>query len=104
MTTFDIGTLADYVHGQAVQVKRGDRVLVVVRIDDDVYVLDDRCSHEEFSLALGEVDVATCEIECARHGAMFNLKDGEPMSFPATRPVRHYDVLVEDARLQVVVS
>jgi len=35
---------------------------------------------------------------------MFNLKDGEPMSFPATRPVRHYDVLVEDARLQVVVS
>lgn len=104
MTTFDIGTLEDYVLGQAVQVKRGDRVLVVVRIDDDVYVLDDRCSHEEFSLALGEVDVATCEIECARHGAMFNLKDGEPMSFPATRPVRHYDVVQEDGRLQVVVS
>ena len=104
MTTFDIGTLEDFVHGEARQIKRADRVLVVVRIDDDVYVLDDRCSHEDFSLALGEVDAATCEIECARHGAMFNLKDGEPMSFPATRPVRHYDVVHDDGRLQVVVS
>ena len=104
MTNFDIGTLDDYVHGQAVQIKVGDRVLVIVRIDNDVYVLDDRCSHEDFSLSLGEVDVATCEIECARHGAMFNLKDGQPMSFPATRPVAHYDVLVEAGRLQVVMS
>ena len=104
MTSFDIGTLEDYVSGQAVQVTHDALVLVVVRIEDDVYVLDDRCSHEDFSLALGEVDTATCEIECARHGAMFSLKDGEPMSFPATRPVRHYDVLHEDGRLQVVVS
>ena len=104
MTTFDIGALEDYVHGQAVQVKVAGRALVVVRIDHDVYVLDDRCSHEDFSLSLGEVDVATCEIECARHGAMFNLKDGEPASFPATRPVAHYDVVVEAGRLQVVVK
>jgi 3-phenylpropionate/trans-cinnamate dioxygenase ferredoxin subunit len=104
VTTYDIGTLDDYRHGQAAQVRRGDRVLVVVRIDDDVYVLDDRCSHEDFSLAQGEVDVATCEIECARHGAMFQLKDGQPSSFPATRPVAHYDVVHEDGRLQVVVS
>ncbi|MBW4029094.1 MAG: Rieske 2Fe-2S domain-containing protein [Acidobacteria bacterium] len=99
-----MGTLDDYEHGQATQVRRGDRVLVVVRIEDDVYVLDDRCSHEDFSLAQGEVDVATCEIECARHGAMFQLKDGEPASFPATRPVAHYDVQHEAGRLQVVVK
>jgi hypothetical protein len=36
---------------------------------------------------------------------MFNLKDGHPTSFPATRPVARYDVLVSDGgRLQVVVS
>ena len=104
MTTYDIGVLEDFVHGQAAQVRRGDRVLVVVRIDDDIYVLDDRCSHEDFSLALGEVEVDSCEIECARHGAMFNRKDGHPTSFPATRPVARYDVLVDDGRLQVVVS
>jgi 3-phenylpropionate/trans-cinnamate dioxygenase ferredoxin subunit len=99
----DIGTLEDFVHGEARQVRVENRVLVVVRIESDVYVLDDRCSHEEFSLAEGEVNAATCEIECARHGAMFSLKDGEPMSFPATRPVAHYDVRHNEGRLEVMV-
>lgn len=103
MSSVDIGALDDFVSGEARQVRVNDRVLVVVRIESDVYVLDDRCSHEEFSLALGEVIVETCEIECARHGAMFSLKDGEPMSLPATRPVAHYDVRQVDGRVEVVV-
>ncbi len=68
-----------------------------------VYVLNDRCSHEDFSLSEGEVDVETAEIECARHGAMFRLSDGEPISFPATKPVQHYDVQVANGRVGVVV-
>lgn len=103
MKLLDIGVLDDFVDGQARQVRVDGRVLVVVRIDYDVYVLDDRCSHEEFSLAEGEVNVATREIECARHGAMFRLSDGEPMSFPATRPVAHYEVSTRDGRLEVTV-
>ena len=102
MTTVDVGVLEDFADGEARQLRIGERVLVVVRIESDVYVLDDRCSHEEFSLALGEVNAETCEIECARHGAMFCLKDGEPMSFPATRPVAHYDVHIVDGRVEVV--
>ena len=103
MSSLDIGALDDFVSGEARQVRVNDRVLVVVRIESDVYVLDDRCSHEEFSLALGEVIVETCEIECARHGAMFSLKDGEPLSLPATRPVAHYDVRQVNGRVEVVV-
>ena len=103
MKLLDIGVLDDFVDGQARQVRVDGRVLVVVRIDYDVYVLDDRCSHEEFSLAEGEVNVATREIECARHGAMFRLSDGEPMSVPATRPVAHYEVSTRDGRLEVTV-
>jgi 3-phenylpropionate/trans-cinnamate dioxygenase ferredoxin subunit len=102
VSSLDIGALDDFVSGEARQVRVNDRVLVVVRIESDVYALDDRCSHEEFSLALGEVIVETCEIECARHGAMFSLKDGEPLSLPATRPVAHYDVRQVDGRVEVV--
>jgi nitrite reductase/ring-hydroxylating ferredoxin subunit len=97
VTALDIGVLDDYVDGEARQVRGDGLVLVVVRIDDEVYVLNDRCSHE------GEVNVATHEIECARHGAMFRLSDGEPMSFPATRPVAHYEVRSRDGRLEVTV-
>ena len=100
----DIGNLSDYESGVPRQVSVADRVLVVIRIESDVYVLDDRCSHEDFSLAEGEVNCEAAEIECARHGAMFRLKDGEPMSLPATRPVAHYDVRNFDGRLEVVIS
>jgi 3-phenylpropionate/trans-cinnamate dioxygenase ferredoxin subunit len=102
VSSFDIGTLDDYLDGGARQVKVGGRTLVVVRIEDDVYALDDRCSHEEFSLAEGEVDVESAEIECARHGAMFRLCDGEPTSLPATRPVGHYPVSVINDHLEVL--
>lgn len=104
MSAVDIGTLEDFAPGEAARVVRDGHAYVVVRIDDDVYVLDDRCSHEDFSLAEGEVDVATCEIECARHGAMFDLRDGQPSSLPATRPVARYDVIAREGRLEVVVS
>jgi len=103
MMVCPLGNLDEFVSGEARQVRLQDRVLVVVRIEDDVYVLDDRCSHEDFSLAEGEVNVAECEIECARHGAMFRLKDGAPVSLPATRPVATYDVRNNAGRLEVVV-
>ena len=102
MTSFDLGVIDDFVDGEPRQMRISDRVLVVVRIGTDVYVLDDRCSHEDFSLAEGEVNVESLEIECARHGAMFRLRDGEPMSFPATKPVAHYDVTQNNGRLEVI--
>jgi 3-phenylpropionate/trans-cinnamate dioxygenase ferredoxin subunit len=102
VTTVDIGQLSDFEQGIPRQLRLEGRVLVAVRIDETVYVLNDRCSHEEFSLAEGEVDVETAEIECARHGAMFRLSDGSPQSLPATRPVQHYDVHANNGRLEVV--
>jgi 3-phenylpropionate/trans-cinnamate dioxygenase ferredoxin subunit len=101
VTTTDIGQLSDFEQGVPRQLKVDGRVLVAVRVDEQVFVLDDRCSHEEFSLSEGEVDLETAEIECARHGAMFRLSDGAPMTFPATRPVTHYDVIQHDGRLEV---
>ncbi|NNN00491.1 MAG: Rieske 2Fe-2S domain-containing protein [Acidimicrobiaceae bacterium] len=103
MTRYDIGVLDDFTTGTARQLKVAGRILVAVRIEQDVYILDDRCSHEDFSLAEGEVNVGTREIECARHGAMFRLSDGEPTSFPATRPVAHYVVFEDAGRLEVEV-
>ena len=99
----DVGAVDDYSSGTALQVHLGTRTLVIVRIEDDFYVLDDRCSHEDFSLAQGEVDAEDRTIECARHGAMFDLTDGTPQSFPATRPVARYDVSVRDGRVEVTV-
>ena len=87
--------------GAAQQVRLGPRTLVLVRLGSDVYVLDDRCSHEDFSLTEGEVDVEERTIECARHGALFSLTDGAAVTFPATKPVASYATRVIDGVVEV---
>jgi 3-phenylpropionate/trans-cinnamate dioxygenase ferredoxin subunit len=72
----------------------GHRVCVV-RIGDDWYVIGDRCSHADFSLAQGDVWEDEREIECPKHGSTFSLETGEPRSLPATKPVPVYDVRVD---------
>lgn len=103
MTSVDLGRLEDYEVGVPRQVEAAGRTLVVVRVDQRLYALDDRCSHEDFSLAEGDVDVDNLEIECVRHGSMFSLVDGEALTLPATRPVASYDTAERDGRWVVVV-
>lgn len=101
MSLHDLGSLEEFGEATARSLLVGDLSLVAVRLGERVYVLDDRCSHEDFPLSEGEIDAETCEIECARHGALFRLDDGAPVSFPATRPVHTYDVVVRDGRVEV---
>jgi 3-phenylpropionate/trans-cinnamate dioxygenase ferredoxin subunit len=69
--------------------------ICLVRIGDDYYAIGDECSHEDYSLADGEVFQDEREIECWKHGTTFSLLDGSPQSLPATRPVPVYDVVVD---------
>ena len=69
--------------------------LAVVHVGDRFYVLNDECSHEDYSLSEGDVWPDECEIECPKHGSTFSLTTGEPQTLPATQPVPVYDVKVE---------
>lgn len=78
--------------GEARRFDIGRHRVALVRIGDDFYVLGDRCSHANYSLAEGEVLAEDREIECWKHGSTFSLQTGEPQSLPATRAVPVYDV------------
>ena len=45
---------------------------------------------------LSEGDLDGDQIECPLHGALFSLITGEPLSPPASEPIRIFEVLVED--------
>jgi 3-phenylpropionate/trans-cinnamate dioxygenase ferredoxin component len=75
--------------------------IAVVRIDDDVYAIGDRCTHQDISLAEGEVLCDEREIECWKHGSTFSLETGEPQSLPATQPTPIYEVRVVDGSIEV---
>ena len=73
----------------------GGQRVAVVRIGDDFYVIDDTCSHADYSLSEGDVWEDDLEIECPKHGSTFSLETGEPATLPATQPVRAYDVKID---------
>ncbi len=94
MTWVKVTSFADLLPGRPIRVEVGGHRIALVRVDDAVYAVGDRCSHAEASLAEGEV--FDTEIECPRHGAVFDLRSGKPLTLPATRPVPTYRVKVED--------
>jgi 3-phenylpropionate/trans-cinnamate dioxygenase ferredoxin component len=102
--THRLCALDDLVDGGVARFDIADRELAVVRLGDVVYVLGDRCSHQDVSLAEGEVDDDELTLECPKHGSGFSLETGDPTSLPAIRPVPVYEVVIEDDEVSVVIS
>jgi len=69
--------------------------VAIVRTDDEVFAIDDECSHAAIPLSEGEVDKVGCEIECWLHGSRFDLRSGKPTGLPAYEPVPIYACKVE---------
>jgi 3-phenylpropionate/trans-cinnamate dioxygenase ferredoxin subunit len=94
--TARVCALDELPEGAARSFEVGGRMVCVARCDDGLHAIDDRCTHEDYSLADGELDATACEIECWRHGSLFSLVTGEALTLPATRPVAVHDVEVVD--------
>ena len=100
MTRTRICRLVDLPDSGGLKVEIASTPVAVFRVGDDAYALADRCSHAEASLSEGEV--FGLEVECPRHGAVFDLATGEALTLPATKPVAVYRTLVEDGDVFVL--
>lgn len=87
--------------GEARRFDIGDHRIAVVRGEDSWYAIGDECSHADYSLAEGDVDLEDCTIECWKHGSLFSLISGAPETFPATRNVPVYEIAVTDGEVAV---
>ncbi len=97
MTATRVCAFSDLVDGGAIRVEvDGLPAVALIRIEDDVYAIGDRCTHQDVPLSEGEVDPDERTIECWKHGSAFSLDTGEPSALPATRPTPVFDVSVHD--------
>jgi 3-phenylpropionate/trans-cinnamate dioxygenase ferredoxin subunit len=79
--------------GKPVKVEKNGKTICVARVGDEVFAVDDTCSHSDASLAEG--DVTDFKIECWLHGAEFDLRTGEALTPPAAAPLHTYGVHVD---------
>ena len=71
--------------------------VVIVRCGNELFAVEDRCTHDGESL--GEAPVEDCQIVCPRHGSHFCLRTGEALTPPAYEPLRTYRVREQDGRV-----
>lgn len=97
-----VARVGDIPPGQAIVFDVGDKPIVIAHVEgDDFYAIDDECTHD--GGPLGDCDLDGAVIECPRHGATFDVRDGEALTLPAIMPVQCYAVRVVGDEIQVAV-
>jgi 3-phenylpropionate/trans-cinnamate dioxygenase ferredoxin subunit len=81
-----------------------DLEIGVFNCNGNFYAIEDRCSHDNGPLAEGTFDDSKCTVECPRHGSLFDLKSGKPLTLPAYVPVDTFTVIVEDDTIKLEVD
>jgi len=81
-----------------------DLEIGVVNCRGELYAIEDRCSHDDGELMEGDVDCDERAVECPRHGSLFDLRTGKPLTLPAYAPVDTFPVSVEDGVIKVEVD
>ena len=93
-----VDALERFEAGRLTTFKKDGHQLVLGRRDDgDVFALDNRCPHEGYPLAQG--DLRDCSLTCAWHNWKFDVRDGTCTL--GGEDVRAYPVRVRGGRVEV---
>ena len=90
----EVGAAGDEPAGTLRRVDVGERGVCLARTDDGWLAFDDTCTHEECSLAEGELDGEV--VICPCHGSEFDVRTGDVVTPPALDPLPIYEAR-EDA-------
>ena len=81
--------------GAAIAVEMPDGLKIcLANSDGEIYAIADRCTHADFPMSNGSVHGGGT-IECAWHGARYNMSTGRPIRLPAIKPIRTFEVKIE---------
>ena len=95
----DVAPAGDVPRGEHRVYEVDGRWVAVYNVQDQLYAIEDVCTHDGNPLADGPVE--GLEVVCPRHGARFCLRTGAALSPPAYEPVATFPVAVADGRLRI---
>lgn len=90
---FAVAKLTDIKPDYPIRVRVGRHDVALIKIDGEIFAIDNICTHSYVSLADGFVNGDI--IECPLHGACFNIRTGKVVSPPATVDLKTYAVRIE---------
>jgi 3-phenylpropionate/trans-cinnamate dioxygenase ferredoxin subunit len=100
----EVCSLNELAPGEMRLVEVDDLEIGVFNCGGTVYAIEDRCSHDDGPLVEGTLDEERCTIECPRHGSLFDLKTGKPLTLPAYVAVDTFPVIIEHDTIKLEVE
>jgi 3-phenylpropionate/trans-cinnamate dioxygenase ferredoxin subunit len=97
-----VGSAGEVDDGEVTNYSVGERQIAIANIDGDLHAFDDVCTHQQCSLAEGDLDGTL--IECPCHGSRFDVTTGEAVNGPAVDPLDVFEVREQDGELQVLMD
>jgi 3-phenylpropionate/trans-cinnamate dioxygenase ferredoxin component len=90
---------SDVPPGGKLSLEVADRFIVIANIDGAYFCIDDVCTHDGGTLGDGEID-GHCLV-CPRHGAKFDVRNGDAITMPATEATASHEVRIEGDQIFV---
>ena len=85
--------LDSIIEGKPVRLSKNGKEVCVARVGNEVFAIEDNCTHQDAALSEGEQN--GYKIECWLHSAEFDLRTGAALTPPASQAVKTYPVLVD---------
>ena len=85
--------LDSIIEGKPVKLTKAGKEICVARVGDEVFAIEDNCSHQDAALSEGEQ--SGYKIECWLHSAEFDLRTGAALTPPAVQAVKTYAVKID---------
>jgi nitrite reductase/ring-hydroxylating ferredoxin subunit len=88
-----VASMAELPVGTLLGLEVGGQRICLANVEGHIYALRNNCTHKDFPLSEGQLEDGT--LECAWHGARFDVRTGRALALPAIRPVKTYEVRVD---------
>jgi 3-phenylpropionate/trans-cinnamate dioxygenase ferredoxin subunit len=96
-----VASVSDLAEGTVLQrMRSGGDAVCLVRHNGEISALSDICTHQHFSMSLGDV-LVDGTLQCAWHGARYDCRTGEVKQDPATSPLPVFQVRLDGDRILV---
>ena len=100
--TIDLCGVEEVAEDEPLQVEKDGLTLAVYKVEGEIFVTDDHCTHGPGSLSGGYLEDYI--IECDFHGGQFDIRTGEVVEPPCIVPIKTYKVTQQDGRVLIEVD
>lgn len=95
-----VGKTLEVQDGKLMHITAGGKEIVVTKLDGNYYAMDNVCAHAGADLHEGELN--NNELTCPWHGARWDIKTGNLISFPQKlKPLQSHKISIEKDTLYV---